>query len=438
MAKGKKVYVIDGARTPFIKARGQTGPFSAADLAVAAARPVLTRMPFEPETIDEVVVGCVIPSPNEANIARIISLRLGCGKATPAFTVQRNCASGMQALASASERIALGYSDLVLAGGTEAMSRAPIQWNTTMVNWLAGVMRARNPLARVQAIAGLRPAFLKPVFTLLLGLSDPLVKLSMGQTAEIVAHRFGISREQQDSFALRSHELLGEAYDAGHMADEIEPVYDARGKAYDEDNGMRRGSTMEALAKLRAVFDRKYGSVTSGNSSQITDGAAMLLLASDKAVEKYNLPVLGELVDHEWAGVDPSQMGLGPVHAVAGLLKRNKLKMDELDRMELNEAFAGQVLGCQAAWADAEYAKNELGLKSPLGAMDESKLNAEGGAIACGHPVGASGARLVLHLLLALKRRGGGQGVATLCIGGGQGGAMLVKVDGVAEEGGEA
>lgn len=437
MAKGNKVYVVDGSRTPFLKARGNTGPFSAADLAVSAARPLLSRMPFEAETIDEVVVGCVIPSPNEANIARIISLRLGCGKATPAHTVQRNCASGLQALATARERIALGYADLVLAGGTEAMSRAPIQWNSMMVNWLASLMRARSPMARIKGITAFRPSFLKPVFTLLLGLSDPLVKLNMGQTAEIVAHRFGISREQQDAFALRSHELLAEAYDAGHMNDEVEPLYDSKGNSYDEDDGMRRDSSLEALARLKPVFDRNYGSVTSGNSSQITDGAAMLLLASEKAVKKYSLPVLGELIDHEWAGVDPSQMGLGPVHAVAGLLKRNKLKMSNLDRMELNEAFAGQVLGCQAAWSDKQYAMEELAMKTPLGPMDETKLNAEGGAIACGHPVGASGARIVLHLLKALKRRGGGTGVATLCIGGGQGGAMLVKV-GQDDAGGEA
>jgi len=203
--KGRQVFVIDGGRTPFLKAKGQVGPFAAADLAVDAARPMLARMPFAADEIDEAIVGCVIPSPNEANIARIIALRLGCGIHVPAFTVQRNCASGLQALASASERIALGYADLVLAGGTEAMSHAPIQWNAAMVNWLSAVMGARSMGARVKAIAGIRPAYLKPVITLLLGLSDPLVKLSMGQTAEIVAKRFGITREQMDAYALRSH-----------------------------------------------------------------------------------------------------------------------------------------------------------------------------------------------------------------------------------------
>ncbi|GMR21260.1 MAG: acetyl-CoA C-acetyltransferase [Gammaproteobacteria bacterium] len=430
MSKGRPVYVVDGARTPFLKARGQTGPFSAADLAVAAARPIFARQAFVPEEVNEVIVGCVIPAPDEANIARIIALRLGCGERVPAYTVQRNCASGLQALASARERIALGYADLILAGGTEVMSRAPIQWNAAMVNWLAGLMRARNPVARIKNIAALRPALLKPVFTLLLGLSDPLVKLSMGQTAEIMADRFGITRDEQDAFALQSHQRLAAAFDGGVMDEEVEILFDAAGRFYKEDDGMRRDSSLEKLAKLRPVFDRKYGSVTSANSSQITDGSAMLVLASEEAVKQHNLTIMGELVDHEWAGVDPRQMGLGPVHAVAGLMQRNDLTMQNVDHMELNEAFAAQVLGCQRAWDSADYARNELAMDKPLGSMDMNKLNPQGGAIACGHPIGATGARIVLHTLLALRRQGGGTGIATLCIGGGQGGAMLVKVQG--------
>lgn len=423
-----KVYVVDGARTPFLKARNEPGPFTAADLAVAAGRPLLARMPFAPGAIDEVILGCVIPAPDEANIARIVALRLGCGKHVPAETVQRNCASGLQAVASAYERIALGQSHLVLAGGTEAMSRAPIQWNMAMTAWLAGMLRARGPLARVKALARFRPAHLQPVYALLLGLTDPLVKLNMGQTAEILAHRFGIPRDAQDAFALQSHQRLAAAFDSGAFGDEVEPLYDTRGKFYADDTGLRRDTDLAQLAKLKPVFDRKYGSVTSGNSSQVTDGAAMLMLASEDAVKRYELPVLGELLGDEWAGVDPAQMGLGPVHAVAKVLTRFKLKMQDLAQMELNEAFAAQVLGCQAAWDSAEYARDELHLDAPPGAMPTERLNPEGGAIAAGHPVGASGARITLHLLKALQRKGGGLGIATLCIGGGQGGAMLVKV----------
>jgi len=427
---GRKIYVVDGARTPFLKARGEPGQFSASDLAVACARPVLARQPFPASDLDEVIVGCVIPAADEANIARLIALRLGCGKRVPAHTVQRNCASGLQAVAAAAERIALGRANLVLAGGTEAMSRAPIQWNPAMVGWLGKMLRARQPLDRVRALARFRPAYLKPVYSLLLGLTDPLVKLSMGQTAEILAHRFGLSREAQDVYALQSHRRLAAAFDAGDMRAEVETLYDANEHFYVEDSGLRRDTDLERLGQLKPVFDRKYGSVTSGNSSQVTDGAAMLLLASEAAVKRHGLSVLGEWVDHEWAGVDPSQMGLGPVHAVAQLLARQNLKMRDLQQMELNEAFAAQVLACQAAWDSAQYARAELGMEAPLGALDPALLNPEGGAISNGHPVGASGARLVLHLLHALKRKGGGQGVATLCIGGGQGGAMLLRASG--------
>lgn len=424
----RRVYIVDGTRTPFLRAGNEAGSFSAADLAVAAGRPVLARLPLPAANIDEAIVGTVIPAADEANIARIVALRLGCGNRVPAYTVQRNCASGLQALASAREHIALGISDIVLAGGTEAMSRAPVQWNAAMVRWLAAVMRARGPFGRLRAIAGLRRAYLKPVFTLLLGLTDPVVKLSMGQTAEVLAQRFGIDREEQDQYALQSHNRLAAAFDNGYMQDEVEALYEPRGSYYTEDTGLRRDSSVERLAKLKPVFDRKYGSVTAGNSSQVTDGAAMLVLASGEAVKRHELPVLGEVLDHVWAGVDPSEMGLGPVHAVAKLLQRNQLKMRDLTQVELNEAFAAQVLACQAAWDSADYARAELDINKAPGAVDPERLNPEGGAIACGHPVGASGARLVLHLLRALRRKGGGLGVATLCIGGGQGGAMLVRV----------
>ncbi len=422
-----RVFVIDGARTPFLRARGAPGPFSAADLAVACARPLLARQPFAPADLDEVIVGCVIPAPDEANVARIVALRLGCGKHVPAFTVQRNCASGLQALASAAERIALGQSQLVLAGGTEAMSRAPVQWNAAMSRWLGNMVKARGAVARLQTLARFRPAFLKPVYSLLLGLTDPLVNLSMGQTAEVLAHRFSIGREAMDAYALESHRRLATAYDDGRMRTEVEPLYDAQGQHYTEDTGLRRDTDLNRLSKLPPVFDRDYGLVTSGNSSQITDGAAMLLIASEEAVTRYRLKVAGEWLGHEWAGVDPSQMGLGPVHACARLYRRFNLTPRDVQQMELNEAFAAQVLACQAAWDSAEYARAELKLDHAPGRMDPARLNPEGGAVALGHPVGASGARLVLHLLRALQRKGGGQGVATLCIGGGQGGAMLLK-----------
>ena len=430
MAQKRKVlhdvFVVDGSRSPFLKAKGKPGPFTAANLAVATARPLLARMPFEAGAIDEVILGCVMPGPDEANIARVAALRLGCDQQMPAWTVQRNCASGLQALDSAAQNIALGRSSLVLTGGVEAMSHAPILLANSMVAWLAAWTKAKTFGARAKALAQLRPVYFKPIIGLLRGLTDPVVGLSMGQTAEIIANRFGIDRQAMDSYAMRSHQRLANAIDQGWLS-EIETVYDTDGNFYQEDDGLRRDSDMEKLAKLKPVFDRPFGNVTAGNSAQVTDGAAWLILANESVVKKYDLPVLGKIVDSEWAGLDPSQMGLGPVHAMTPLLKRNKLKLDDVDYWEINEAFAAQVLANIEAWKDSKYCRNELQQRSALGELDQDKLNVDGGGVSIGHPVGASGARIVLHLLHVLKRNNAMRGIASLCIGGGQGGAMLVE-----------
>ena len=423
---GQPVYVVDGSRTPFIKARGKPGPFSASDLAVAAARPLLARQPVAATDFDEVILGCVMPGPDEANIGRVVALRLGCGERMPAWTVQRNCASGMQSIDSAAQNIASGRSGLVLAGGVESMSRAPILYNDAMVNWLAALSRARTPGAKLRAIAGLRPGHFKPVIALLRGLTDPVVGLSMGQTAEILAQRFNISREQMDNFSLHSHQRLAASHKAGQL-DEIEVLYDTRGNYYDHDDGVRADSSLEQLAKLRPVFDRPLGNVTAGNSAQITDGAAWVILASGEMVERHDLPVLGRLVDSHWAGLDPAQMGLGPTYAMAPLMQRHGLDTPDIDYFEINEAFAAQVLACVAAWQDADFCRDELGRDTAFTAIDSERLNVDGGAIAVGHPVGASGARIVLHMLKLLQRNNAQRGMAGICIGGGQGGAMLIE-----------
>jgi len=423
----RDVYIVDGMRTPFLKARGKPGPFSAADLAVQAGRPLLARQPFSPEQFDEVIIGCVVPSDREANIARVISLRLGCGKQVPAWTVQRNCASGMQSLDSAVKDIAMGRHDLVLAGGTEAMSQAPLLFKPAMVNWFANWFKAKSLPAKLTLLGKLRPHYFAPVISLINGLTDHVAGIGMGQTAENVAHRFDISREQMDAFSLQSHQRVMNAQEKGYFANEIQPVYADDGRVFTADDGVRGDTTLERLAKLKPFFDKKFGNVTAGNSSQVTDGAALLILASEEAVKKYKLPVLGKIVDMKWAGVAPEEMGLGPVHATADLLTARNLSFADIDYWELNEAFAAQVLGCLAAWADADYCQQQLGLNAPLGTLDQQKLNVDGGAVAQGHPVGASGARIVLHLLHVLKRNKAQRGIATICIGGGQGGAMLVE-----------
>lgn len=422
----RDVYIVDGTRTPFLKAKSKPGPFSASDLAVSAGRQLLERQPFSPKDLDEVILGCVMPSPDEANIARVVSLRLGCGKSVPAWTVQRNCASGMQALDSAVKDIAMGRSNLVLAGGAEAMSRAPLLYNEDMTNWFAGMMSAKDWKAKLKEITAFRPSYLKPVIALLRGLTDPIVNLSMGQTAEILAYRFNITREQMDSFALESHQRVMNAQEENHLA-EVKTIFDNSGDYFPQDDGVRRDSSMEKLASLKPFFDKKFGSVTAGNSSQVSDGAVTLLLASKEAVKKYHLPVLARIVDSQWAGVEPSEMGLGPVYATNTLMQRRNLSMKDVDYWEINEAFAAQVIACREALASDEYCKQNLGRSSALGVIDNSRLNVDGGAIALGHPVGASGARIVLHLAEILRRENAKQGIATICIGGGQGGAMLIE-----------
>ncbi|MGH8657313.1 MAG: acetyl-CoA C-acetyltransferase [Gammaproteobacteria bacterium] len=423
---GRPVYIVDGSRTPFLKARGKPGPFRASDLAVAAARGLLARQPFEPAQLDELIFGCIAPGPDESNIARVIALRLGCGDRVPGWTVQRNCASGLQALDCAARDIASGRCDLVLAGGSESMSHAPVLFDLPMVGWLGELTRSNDAWSRIKALVRFRPSYLKPVSGLLRGLTDPVVGLSMGQTAEELAYRFGITREAMDEYAMQSHKRLAAAQSNGQLC-EIETVYDWKGNHYAKDDGVRPDSTMESLSRLKPVFDREFGQVTAGNSAQITDGAACLILASGDAVQRHKLPILGRIVDVQWAALDPRQMGLGPVYASTPLLQRYRLGLGNMDYWEINEAFAAQVLACLHFWRDRDCCRTELGLDKAMGEIDPERINVDGGGISLGHPVGASGARIVLHLVHVLARRGGTRGIATLCVGGGQGGAMLVE-----------
>jgi acetyl-CoA C-acetyltransferase len=428
------IYIVDGARTPFLKSRNRPGPFSASDLATAVGKVLLNRQRFAPDALDEVILGAAAPSADEVNIGRVAALRMGCGQKVPGWTVMRNCASGMQALDSAMANMLSGRSNLVLAGGVDALSRAPVLFSDKMVVWLADFYGARTFGQKAAVVAKFRPQYLAPVLGIMRGLTDPVVGLMMGQTAENLAYRFGIGREAMDMFSVRSHERVARAYDDGWMTTprdglpvEVVPIFDAKGRPYLEDDGLRRDSSVANLSKLKPFFDRNFGNITAGNSSQITDGAAWLLLATEAAVRTHDLTPIGRIADAQWAALDPAQMGLGPVHAATPVLKRNGLALDDLDAWEINEAFAAQVLGCIAAWQDEKYCRDELALDGAMGALDPDKLNVDGGAIALGHPVGASGARIVLHLLHVLKRKGGKRGMASICIGGGLGGAMLIE-----------
>jgi acetyl-CoA C-acetyltransferase len=394
---------------------------------VQCGRPLLLRQPFAPDAFDQVILGCVNVIADEMNPARVAALRLGMGDAMTAFTVQINCGSGMQSIDTAYRYIREGVSDLVLAGGAESLSHAPLVFNRNAVGWYARLNGARSAWSKLLTLLAFRPSFLTPVIGLERGLTDPITDLNMGQTAELVAHLFHIARQQADGYAAESQQRLARAQKEGWLKDEIEPAFARDGTLFDHDDGVRPDSSVESLAKLKPAFERPWGKVTPGNSSQITDGASWVILASEAAVQKHKLQPKAVIVDSEWSALDPSIMGLGPVLCSTALMKRHQLALGDIELWELNEAFAAQVLACLAAWEDDGFCRTVLGLDGALGRIARDKLNVDGGAIGAGHPVGASGNRIVLHLVNAMKRLGLKRGIATECIGGGQGGAMLIE-----------
>ena len=423
----RPVFIIDGSRTPFLKARSGPGPFTPVDLAVQCGRPLLARQPFPSSAFDQVILGCVNVIADEMNPARVAALRLGMGESMVAFTVQINCGSGMQSIDTGYRYIREGHANLILAGGAEALSHAPLVWPQAGVRWFAGLAGAKDATAKATAAMKLRPNYFKPIIGLERGLTDPITELNMGQTAEVVGHLFGITRAQSDAYAAESHQRLARAQGQGWLKGEVETAFSRDGKFYDHDDGVRPDSTPETLSRLKPVFEPPWGQVTAGNSSQITDGASWVVLASEDAVAKYGLTPKAVIIDSQWSALDPSIMGLGPVLSATPLLKRNELSLQDIETWELNEAFATQVLGCLAAWNDEKFCREILGLDGAAGQIDHAKLNVDGGAISLGHPVGTSGNRIVLHLVNAMKRLGTRRGIATECIGGGQGGAMLIE-----------
>ncbi|NOY52360.1 MAG: thiolase family protein [Deltaproteobacteria bacterium] len=427
--KKKRVVIVDGVRTPYIKAWTLFDNLSASELGCIAVRELLERLDLDPAVVNEVIIGNVGQPADSANIARVISLKAGIPREAPAYTVQRNCASGMQAVINAYRQIILGESGVIIAGGVESMSNIPFFYSKSLQGIIQAFQRAKSLPARIKVLSSLRPAHFRPVIGLLLGLTDPVCGLNMGQTAEVLAREFGISREDQDAFSLVSHQRAENAIEEGRLGDEIVPVYvppKFKG-AVAQDNGVRRGQSLEALGKLKPVFDKRHGTVTAGNSSQITDGAAAVLVMSEEKAAELGYEPMGFIRSYGFAGCDPGRMGLGPVFATDLALRKAQLAFEDLDLFEINEAFAAQVLACERAISSEDFAKKHLDRKSPLGEIDRKKLNVNGGAIALGHPVGSSGTRLILTLLKEMKRRKLHLGLATLCIGGGQGGAVIVE-----------
>jgi acetyl-CoA acetyltransferase family protein len=423
-----ELFIVDGVRTPFSKMGTALADTDAVELGRSTASAVLARTGLDPAQIDEVIFGCVGQPADAANPARVIALRAGVPEQVPAITVHRNCASGFEALTQAAEKIAAGHGDIFLVGGTESMSRYPLLYNEAAKAKFGEVARAKTPGQKIGRLLKFRPSDFTPRVTLQLGLSDPVCGCNMGQTAEMLARDWRITREAQDEFALRSHQRAAAA--RARLAEEMWPVYPRGSRepaAVGEDNGVRESQTMEALAKLRPVFEKRGGTVTAGNASQITDGAVAMIVMSEEGLRRTGMRPLGRLVEYAYAGCEPQRMGLGPVYAIARLEQRSGLGLKDAELIEINEAFAAQVLACRAAGESAEFSRKHLGRAGALGEIPRETLNVNGGGIALGHPVGASGARLVLTALKELRRRRARRALVSLCVGGGQGGALWLE-----------
>ncbi len=424
----ERIAIVAGVRTPYIKAGTHFSECTAVDLGRFVVSELIARTGIDPDEVDSVIIGNVAQPVEAVNVARVISLFSGIPEHVPAFTVHRNCASGMQSIVSAAQSIATGEAELVIAGGIESMTNIPFFLSKKFQKTVTNFQHSHRLKPKLSTLSHLRPADVIPKIGLLLGLTDPTCRLNMGQTAEVLAREFGISRESQDTFAMMSHQRAISARNEGNFKDEIMTVLTPPKfeKAVDFDNGVRPDETLELLARLKPVFDRKYGTVTAGNSSQITDGGAAVLVAGEKAVSKLGLSPLGYIKDHVFTGLAPKRMGLGPSYSTALLLERAGVDFADIGLLEINEAFAAQVIANEMIFASDKYSEGHLGRKA-IGSIDREILNVNGGAVAMGHPVGSSGTRLVLTLLLEMQRRSVDLGLATLCVGGGQGAAMLLE-----------
>jgi acetyl-CoA acetyltransferase family protein len=421
----ERLVIVDGVRTPFCRAGTELAALGADELGRVAVNALLTRTGIDPALIDEVIFGCVAQPADAANVARVIALRAGIPQSTPAVTVHRNCGSGCEALTQAHEKLRAGRGSIFVVGGTESMSNIPLLFNSSAAKKFGRLARAKNFPQRARALAAFRPSDFKPRIGLLLGLTDPVCGLNMGETAEVLAREFGISRAEQDAFALQSHQRAAAA--RGKFAEEICPIFPPGGNAVTQDNGVRENQSLEALAKLKPQFDRRNGTVTAGNASQITDGAVALLVMGESRAKELGFAPLGALTGYAYAGCDPVRMGLGPLYAMALAENQTGLRPADADIIEINEAFAAQTLAVIKLAADGEFARKVLQRQRPVGEIPPAKLNVHGGAIALGHPVGATGARLVLTALRELKRRDARRALVSLCIGGGQGAALWLE-----------
>ena len=422
----ERIAIIDGLRSPVAKANGKLNDVSADTLGAIITKELVLRNNLKYEQFDEVIIGNVAQPANSANIARVMAIKAGFPQSTPAYTVHRNCASGMQSISSAIEKINSNQGDLYLVGGIESMSNIPLLYSDELRNLITKFTYARSLGEKLKLLATFRPSFLKPTVGLIAGLTDPISGKIMGITAENLANEFKISREEQDLYALNSHLKAQKAIESGRLKDEIHPIMTKNASIIDDD-GIRFNQTIEALSKLNPIFDRLSGTVTAGNSSQVSDGACSMIVCTESKARELNLEPIGFIKDYAYAGLDAHRMGLGPVFATKKLFDKTGVTLKDIDLIELNEAFAAQVIANLKAFKSEEFCKKTFN-SSAIGEIDESILNVNGGAIAIGHPVGMSGARIVLTALKELKRRNNKLALATLCVGGGQGASFLLEV----------
>ncbi len=411
-----RLAIIDGIRTPFCKAGTDLKSLPAQELGRIAVTELLEKTGFDRHEVSQVIFGNVAQPPEAANIARVIALNAGIPQEIPAYTVHRNCASGFEAITSAYEKMTSGEGDAFVVGGTESMSNIPLLFSCEAADKFAALNRAKNLPQKLLAALRFRPSDFRPRIGVLLGLTDFTCGLNMGQTAEVLYRDFGIPREEQDAFALESHRRATAA--RAKLREEIVTVYPPTGGFVQDDNGVRENQSMAALAKLRPVFDKHNGTVTAGNSSQLTDGAVALLVMREDKAREFDLEPLGYLRAYSYVGVEPQRMGLGPAYAIPKVLEESGVGWDEIQLIEINEAFAVQVLAVELVL------RKQFDLE-----INRDLLNVNGGAIALGHPVGASGARLVLTLLKEMEQRNLNMGLASACVGGGQGAALILERD---------
>ncbi len=441
----RDVVIVEGVRTPFAKSGTKFKSLHPAELGKVALKELIARSNLDVNTIDEVIIGNTGNPVDAVNISRVVALNAGVPLKTSAYTVHRNCASALESISNGYEKIKSGTMDVVVAGGVENMSQMPTLLPPKIQSLFDKLFAAKGPGQALPLLWKLFKADVKqlkallqgnmrdeyfPVISVMQGLTDPFVGINMGQTAEILAKEWGLSRQMQDEFALRSHKLA--SGNKAKLAEEISPVFlpPEYKEVVGEDIGPRETQTMEALAKLRPFFDKQTGTITAGNSCPITDGAAMVLLMSRERAESLGYKPVARILSYGFAGLEPERMGLGPAYATPLALKRARLNLKDMGLVELNEAFAAQVLACVKAMDSDKFAQEKLGLSQKIGEINMDCLNVNGGAIALGHPVGATGTRLVLTLMKEMKRRDVQYGLATLCIGGGQGGSMILEREG--------